>query len=91
VTSFAASAHAANELIAARYWKGPGWEHRGFQFRTPLLEFHPEFLAGMNQKERLEMTERIPKQAAVLAGFLEANLKAFNTQPAVWMPMSVLP
>jgi hypothetical protein len=63
----------------------------GLQFRTRLLEFNPEFLAGMNQKERQEMIERIPKQAAVLAEFLKANLEAFNKQPAVWMPMSLLP
>jgi len=63
----------------------------GIQFRTKLLDFNLEYLAGMNQTERLQMTKRIQERATILSQFLEANLEAFNKAPAVWMPVAQLP
>jgi len=63
----------------------------GIQFRTKLLDFNLEYLAGMNQSERLAMTKRIQGAGKVLSQFLEANLEAFDKSPAVWMPVSQLP
>jgi hypothetical protein len=63
----------------------------GINFRTKLLDFNLEFLAGMNQNERLAMTKRIQERATILSQFMEANLEQFNKAPAVWMPVSQLP
>jgi hypothetical protein len=63
----------------------------GIQFRTKLLEFNLEFLAGMNRDERLAMTRRIQQASTVLTQFFDANLEALDKTPAVWMPVSQLP
>lgn len=63
----------------------------GIQFRTKLLDFNLEYLAGMNQSERLAMTKRIQTASNELGQFLDANLEAFSKSPAVWMPVSQLP
>jgi hypothetical protein len=63
----------------------------GIQFRTKLLDFNLEYLAGMNRSERLEMTKRIQNAGTVLSQFLEANLEALDKNPAVWMPVAKLP
>jgi len=63
----------------------------GIQFRTKLLDFNLEYLAGMNQNERLAMTKRIQDAGNLLSQYLEANLEAFDKSPAVWMPVSQLP
>ena len=63
----------------------------GIQFRTNLLSFDLEFLAGLNSVERLAMTKRIQKAGGQIGHFLEANLDAFDRQPSVWMPMDQLP
>jgi hypothetical protein len=63
----------------------------GIQFRTKLLDFNLEYLAGMNQAERLSMTKRIQSAGKVLSQFLEANLEALDKSPAVWMPVAQLP
>jgi hypothetical protein len=63
----------------------------GIQFRTQLLDFNLEFLAGMNPTERLAMTKRIQQAGNKLGLFLDANLEAFSRSVAVWMPVSQLP
>ena len=63
----------------------------GIQFRTKLLDFNLEYLAGMNREERLAMTKRIQNAGGLLSQFLEANLEAFDKTPAVWMPVAQLP
>ena len=63
----------------------------GIQFRTKLLEFNLEFIAGMNRDERLAMTRRIQTASKVLTQFFDANLEALDKTPAVWMPVSQLP
>lgn len=63
----------------------------GIQFRTKLLEFNLEYLAGLTQPERLALTKRIQDAGDKLSRYLEANLAAFDTNPAVWMPVEQLP
>jgi hypothetical protein len=63
----------------------------GIQFRTKLLDFNLEYLAGMNSAERLAMAKRIQEAGNKLSQFLEAHLEAFNKNPAVWMPVAELP
>jgi hypothetical protein len=63
----------------------------GIQFRTKLLDFDLEYLAGMTQSERLAMTKRIQDAGKVLGQFMEANIEAFDKSPAVWMPVAQLP
>ena len=63
----------------------------GIQFRTKLLDFNLEYLAGLTPNERLQLTKRIQDASKILSQFLEANLEAFNKSPAVWMPVAQLP
>jgi len=63
----------------------------GIQFRTALLDFNIEYLAGMNRDERLAMARRIQNAGITLAQFLDAHLDEFDRSPAVWMPVSQLP
>jgi hypothetical protein len=63
----------------------------GIQFRTKLLEFNLEFLAGMNRDERLAMTRRIQTASKVLTQFFDSNLESLDKSPAVWMPVAQLP
>jgi len=63
----------------------------GIQFRTKLLSFDLEFIAGLTPDERLALTKRIQDAGNGLGQFMEANLAEFDTQPSVWMPMDVLP
>ena len=63
----------------------------GIQFRSKLLSFNLEYLAGMTRDERLAMTKRIQDAGAKLSQFEDANLEALDKSPAVWMPVSQLP
>lgn len=63
----------------------------GIQFRTKLLDFNLEYLAGLTHAERLAMTKRIQERGTILSQFLEANLAALDTNPSVWMPVAQLP
>lgn len=63
----------------------------GIQFRSGILSFDMEFLSVLTPKERLKFTQRIQKGGEKLGQFLEANLAEFDSQPAVWMPISELP
>jgi hypothetical protein len=63
----------------------------GIQFRTGLLDFNIEHLAGMNRDERLAMARRIQKAGIILAQFLDAHLEELDRSSAVWMPVSWLP
>lgn len=63
----------------------------GIQFRTKLLSFDLQYIAGLTPDERLALTKRIQDAGNNLGLFLEANLKEFDSQPTVWMPMDVLP
>ena len=63
----------------------------GIQFRTKLLEFNLEFLAGLNRDERLALTRQIQTASKGLTQFFDANLEALDKTPAVWMPVSQLP
>ena len=63
----------------------------GIQFRSDLLNFDLNFIAAMTPNERLAMTKRIQDAAVKLSQYLEANQADFDKQPAVWMPVSVLP
>lgn len=63
----------------------------GIQFRSGILSFDIEYLSVLNPGERLKFTKRIQEGGNKLSDFLEANQAEFDTQPAVWMPISVLP
>lgn len=63
----------------------------GINFRSPLLEFNLEYLAGMVPAERLALQKRIQEAADKLSKYRDGNLEAFNTSPAVWMPVAELP
>jgi hypothetical protein len=63
----------------------------GIQFRTKLLDFNLEYLAGLSPAERLQLTKRIQDASKILGQFLDANLEAFSKSPAVWMPVAQLP
>jgi hypothetical protein len=63
----------------------------GIQFRTKLLEFNLEFLAGLTRDERLALTRRIQDASKTMTQFFDANLEALDKSPAVWMPVSQLP
>src|SRR5262249_52919222 len=63
----------------------------GIQFRTSLLDFNIEYLAGMNRDERQAMARRIQNAGITLAQFLDAHLEEFDRSSAVWMPVSQLP
>jgi hypothetical protein len=63
----------------------------GIQFRTKLLDFNLEYLAGLTPPERLQLTKRIQDAGKILSRFMEAHLEAFNKSPAVWMPVAQLP
>lgn len=63
----------------------------GIQFRTKLLDFNLEYLAGLNKSERLELTKRIQDRGSILSQFLEANLTTLDREPSVWMPVDKLP
>lgn len=63
----------------------------GIQFRSDLLAFDVNYIPAMVPNERLALAKRIQDAATVLNQYLEANLVEFDTQPAVWMPVSALP
>jgi hypothetical protein len=63
----------------------------GIQFRTKLLDFNLEYLAGLTPGERLQLTKRIQDASRILGQFHDANLEAFSKSPAVWMPVAQLP
>jgi hypothetical protein len=63
----------------------------GIAFRTPLLEYNLEYMESILPIDRLGVAKRIQDAADRLAYFRDANLEAFNTSPAVWMPVSYLP
>jgi len=63
----------------------------GIQFRSGILSFDMEFLSVLTPAERLKFTQRIQQGGEKLSQFLEANLAEFDSQPAVWMPISALP
>ena len=63
----------------------------GINFRTPLLEFNLDYFASFMPAERLPLQKRIEEAADKLTYFREANIEAFNTSPAVWMPVAELP
>ncbi len=63
----------------------------GINFRTKLLEFDLDYLSSLVPAERLQLTKRIQEAGDKLSTYLEANLEAFDTNPAVWMPVSQLP
>jgi hypothetical protein len=63
----------------------------GINFRTPFLDFKLEYFAGMVPAERLVLQKRIQDAADQLSNYRDANIEAFNTSPAVWMPVSQLP
>ena len=63
----------------------------GIQFRSDLLSFDVNFLPAMVPNERLAYAARIQEAGEVLGQYLEANLTEFDTQIAVWMPVSILP
>lgn len=63
----------------------------GIQFRSDLLNFDLNFLAAMVPNERLAMTKRIDTASEKLNQFFEANQDEFDRNPAVWMPIAVLP
>ena len=63
----------------------------GIQFRSELLNFNIEFVTIMNDAERNIFAKRIQDASRSLAQYMDANLEEFDTQPAVWMPVSLLP
>ena len=63
----------------------------GIQFRSDLLNFDINYLSAMVPNERLAYAKRVQDASVGLNQFLEANLTEFDTQPAVWMPVSALP
>lgn len=63
----------------------------GIQFRTKLLEFNLEFLAGLTRDERLALTRRIQDASKTMTQFFDAHLEELDKSPAVWMPVSQLP
>ena len=63
----------------------------GIQFRTKLLEFNLEFLAGLTRDERLALTRRIQDASKNMTQFFDAHLEELDKSPAVWMPVSQLP
>jgi hypothetical protein len=63
----------------------------GIQFRTRLLDFNIEYLAGMNRDERLAIAKRIQTAGRELAQFLDVHLDELDRSPAVWMPVAQLP
>jgi len=63
----------------------------GIQFRSELLNFNIEFITTLNPAERNVYAKRIQEAAGALGQFFDANLEAFDTEIAVWMPVSKLP
>ncbi|WP_240535245.1 VWA domain-containing protein [Bradyrhizobium sp. YR681] len=63
----------------------------GIQFRTKLLEFNLEYLAGLTRDERLALTRRIQDASKTMTQFFDAHLEELDKSPAVWMPVSQLP
>lgn len=63
----------------------------GIQFRTDLLNFNIEFVAVMSPAERNVFAKRIQDAAKSMSQFFDANLKSFDTEVAVWMPVARLP
>lgn len=63
----------------------------GISFHSPLLEYDLEYYASMEPVDRLGAIRRIQSAADQLSHFRDANLEAFTTNPAVWMPVSILP
>lgn len=63
----------------------------GIQFRTGLLAFRIDELEGLNRTERIAMAGRMQDAQERLTNFLEAHLDEFDTQIAVWMPVTQLP
>lgn len=63
----------------------------GIQFRSDLLNFDLAYIIAMNPAERLATSKRIEDASTKLSQFLQANQEEFDTEPAVWMPVSVLP
>jgi len=63
----------------------------GIEFRSELLNFDLEYLDTLVPAERLKFAARIQSAGNTLGQYLEANLAEFDSQPAVWMPVSALP
>ena len=63
----------------------------GIEFRSELLNFDLQFLDTLVPAERLKFAARIQSAGNTLGQYLEANLAEFDSQPAVWMPVSALP
>jgi hypothetical protein len=63
----------------------------GIQFRTKLLEFNLEYLAGLTRDERLALSRRIQDASKTMTLFFDSHLEDLDKSPAVWMPVSQLP
>ena len=63
----------------------------GIQFRSGILAFDVEYISVLTPPERLKFNKRLQEAGSDLATYLEANQEEFDKQPAVWMPISVLP
>lgn len=75
-----------NESIEATNRK-----RQAIQFRTRLLDFNIEDIAGMNRDERVAMARRIQDGSTILTQFLEAHADELSRSPTVWLPVSLLP
>ena len=63
----------------------------GIHFKTNLLAFPLEYLAGLTPKERVSISKRIQEASGKLSSFLEAKSGHFNKEPMAWMRLSYLP
>ncbi|WAP70366.1 vWA domain-containing protein [Jiella pelagia] len=66
-------------------------KNAGIQFRTKLLSFDVRYLAGLTPDERLALSARIQEAGNTLGNYMSAHLSELDSEPSIWMPMSVLP
>lgn len=66
-------------------------KRQALQFRTRLLDFNIEDIAGMNRDERVAMAKRIQNGSTILTQFLDAHAEELSRSPTIWLPVSLLP
>jgi hypothetical protein len=63
----------------------------GVHFSTNLLDFNLDRLVKMDSVKKSLLQEKIRTSNVALAGFYDENLKRFESEPRIWMPVSLLP
>ena len=63
----------------------------GIHFTTSILSFELDRLSTLSSEKQDLLQDNIRTAAGTLADFLDRNIKRFNKEPRIWMPVEYLP